>query len=341
MHISIQWPPTYPATAPFSWQALLRSWWIINCPEFTITPPIIQGGISLLLAFHHMGSQFKVTWGMLGIGLLVWWLSIFVASSMNCLGDYETDRLDESNKIRRTQAIDLVGSSLLWKINLIEIGLASLLTLFLVIGLNQLLLLGFWLLGLILATMYSFEPYKLKRRGLLNPATIVLGAMVTPMLFTYHVFLPRFSSEAIIVIGLYGLQAYSLILVEQLSDYEEDMKTGMTTPCVLYGRHRTTLLALVVYSLTSVAMATMLWGLWTPKTGWEGLVFLLALVLFVKVAVDLLQLTQQTRLVEQTNTDGDYQQKASISLKKRVKIPLWAAFTGLGTLIVLGGNLLL
>ena len=85
---------------PFTWKGLFRGWWVTNRMEYAPSA-INEVGIPALLALFFRSADTDFFIAVLA-GLAVWWIAEFVGSSMNCLADYETDRLDELNKSRIT-----------------------------------------------------------------------------------------------------------------------------------------------------------------------------------------------------------------------------------------------
>ena len=250
MNLLLRLPPLRPARTEMSWRAELRAWWTTSRPEFAIAPSLSQAGVAALLALHQRSLDLEFAWRLI-VGLGIWWVSISVGASLNCIADYETDRLDRANKARLARAIDIVGSTRLWRIILAEIGILALAIVVLALLLKLPLLLGLWLTGLLLAFMYSFEPYRIKGRGFLSPVTASCTCVVLPMLFIYYLLASQAFGPALVVICLFGVQSCGLMLVEQVSDYEEDKSRGTLTASVRYGRYRTIRLAAIVYALAS------------------------------------------------------------------------------------------
>jgi len=311
-----------------SWRAELRAWWTTSRPEFAVGPTFSQGGVAALLALHQRPADLAFAW-LLAAGLGICWMSISVGASLNCLADYETDRLDSADKARLARAVDVLGSIRLWRIILTEIGILTLAIVALALLLKRPLLFGFWLTGLVLAFMYSFEPYRIKGRGLLNPAVAAFNCTILPMLFVYHLLSPRLAGPATVVILLFGAQVWGLMLANQVSDYEEDKYTGTLTACVRYGRYRTVRLVIVAYACATAGMVGAVWCFWpTPATG--ALVLrLLALALYLWVLLDLVRLGRLARAIERGGPVGA-STTSSIALKRRVAVAKWCIMIGLG-----------
>lgn len=322
---------------PFTWKGLFRGWWVTSRMEYAPSA-INEVGIPALLAlfFRSADTDFYIA---VIAGLAVWWIGEFVGSSMNCLADYETDRLDSLNKSRITRAIDGIGLQRLYWVNFIEIIVNTLLVLLLILWKGRPLLIVFWLVGLAFSTAYSYEPAKFKRRGLLNAFTLDTILYICPMFFVFHLLSSEFHSEAVWVIAVFCLQMIPMFFVDEISDYEEDRETGMTNPCVLWGRVKTSLAAFAVYLVSSAMMVIVVFYYWSPSTSLQFVFYGLMLLAFAKVLLDFWGLRQTSQKIEKADRKTDMTALLK-QIKSQVKTPLWLMLTGIGVWFALIANLI-
>lgn len=91
-------------------------------------------------------------------------------------------------------------------VNLAETLLAIVVSAWLAVQLGKPLLIVFWFMGLIIATLYSFEPTHFKRRNWLNPVALDLIVYAMPLFFVYHLLSPVWNGFDVAVLIIYCFQ---------------------------------------------------------------------------------------------------------------------------------------
>ncbi len=281
---------------------IVRGWWETSRMEY-LPDAVVYVALPLLLVLRHEPWSTRllplVFWG-----LLLWLIGHWTGSSLNCLADYPVDQLDVGHKARLATAIDRAGFRSLLLVNLVEILLATGLSVWLAISLGKPLLLAFWLVGLLVACLYSFEPTHLKRRNLLNPAALMLIVYAMPLFFVYHLLSPIWDRYDMAVLSIYCLQMVPMFLVDEVSDYDEDRVMQIYNPCVTYGRVWTSWLANGIYILACLASLIVFA---TQLDAWSTgriVVVLLALCAYLWVIREFILLARLSRAVADTSDPG-------------------------------------
>ncbi len=308
---------------------VVHGWWMTSRMEY-LPDGVVHVGLPLLLVLRHEPWTPNLLW-LAFWGAVVWYMGHWVGSSINCLADYPLDRLDVGHKDRLAKAIDRAGMRAIVLVNLGESLLAVAVSVWLAVSLGKPLLLLLWPVGLGVAYLYSFEPFRFKRRNLLNPLALDVIVYILPLFFVYHLFSPVWDGYDVAVLAAYCLQMVPMFLVDEVSDYEEDRALQAGNPCVTYGRVRVTWLAITIYvvgCLTSLVLFVGITPAWTTGRIVALGVGLLAYAWVVWQFVTLAGLSRAIREAPDAST-----QLARIqTLKDFSKTPAWLVGTWVGVI---------
>lgn len=311
--------------------ALLRGWWVTSRMEY-LPDALVHVALPLLLVLrqHQWSVQlFKLSLA----GLAVWLLGHWVGSSLNCLADYEVDRLDEGHKARLAVAIDRAGTRPILVVNVLEIAVATLASFWLAYRFGKPLLVFFWLAGLVVAYLYSFEPFRLKRRNFLNPLALAVIVYATPLLFVYHLLSPAWDAYDVTLLVVYCFQMVPMFLVDELSDHDEDKAGGVNNPCVIYGRVMACRLAIAIYTFSCTA-SLILFAARPVTWNLTGAFFLLhSVLLYVWVIREFLKLDRVSRAIEAAGSAAA-REGLTRELKAFSRTPAWLVATSLGVIFL-------
>ncbi|HLP60632.1 MAG TPA: UbiA family prenyltransferase [Candidatus Deferrimicrobium sp.] len=303
----------------------VKSFFVISRWEY-LPSAINEVGIPALLALAAVpfSSYFLA---MAAAGLWVWWGGHFIGSHINCLADYEVDKL---YKKYLAAAVDDIGKTTIKKIIRYESIFISLAIFTAAVAFKRPMLAIFWLSGLFLAFAYSCKPLHFKSRRLMNPLTLGLVLYICPMFFVYHLITLSFSIFSTIIILLFTFQMVPMFLMDEISDYEEDKQCGLRNPCVFYGRKKVISWSLVIYFCATVGTAGYIILKYGLNNLLSRLIFLGAVLFFGFVLLDFYRLY---RLASQYETTGA--EEVLSKLKKSVITPVWLMGSGTATLLLL------
>lgn len=311
--------------------ALLRGWWVTSRMEY-LPDALVHVALPLLLVLrqHHWSAQlFKLSLA----GLAVWLLGHWVGSSLNCLADYEVDQLDEGHKARLAAAIDRAGTRPILVVNVVEIAVATLASFWLAYNFGKPLLVFFWLAGLAVAYLYSFEPFRLKRRNFFNPLALAVIVYATPLFFVYHLLSPAWNAYDVTLLLVYCFQMVPMFLMDELSDHDEDKAGGVNNPCVVYGRVTTCRLAIAVYAFSCIA-SLVLFAAQPVTWNLTGAFFLLhSVFLYVWVIREFLKLGRVSRAIEAAGSAAA-REVLTRELKTFSRTPAWLVATSVGVIFL-------
>lgn len=225
----------------------VRAFVSVNRLEFA------PGGVFFLFVVSALASEYwarlwdnavLIIWG-----TVVWYLSHAIGSQVNCLADYELDR---QYKLRLAQAVDYLGRRVIWGLVLVESFLALLVTLHMVGLTGKPLLTVLWIIGWLVTLGYSLEPIRFKRRGFLNPISLLLVLYILPITYGYVALKNTGNIMVIILLAAIGLQMLSLILMNEVEDIAEDEAHNIETPCVRYGLWHVVAVALPLFIVGAI-----------------------------------------------------------------------------------------
>jgi 4-hydroxybenzoate polyprenyltransferase len=289
--------------------ALLRGWWVTSRMEY-LPDALVHVALPLLLVLRREPWSGQLL--MLALaGLGVWLLGHWVGSSLNCLADYEVDRLDAGRKARLAAAVDRAGVRPLLVVNLVEITAAT----------------------LAVACLYSFEPFRLKRRNFLNPLALAVIVYAAPLLFVYHLLSSAWNAFDVTLLVVYCLQMVPMFLADELSDHDEDKAGGVNNPCVVYGRVTACRLAIAVYAFSCTA-SLILFAAQPVTWNLTGAFFLLhSVFLYVWVIREFLKLDRLSRAIEATGSAAA-REGLTRELKVLSRTPAWLVATSAGVIFL-------
>jgi 4-hydroxybenzoate polyprenyltransferase len=310
---------------------VIHGWWVTSRMEY-LAEAIVRIILPLLLVLRHEPWRTELLelsfWG-----LVVWLMGHWVGSSLNCLADYPIDRLDTGHKARLALAIDRTGVRPILLVNFVESLVATVVSSWLALRLAKPLLPVFWLAGLMVANLYSFEPVRFKRRNLLNPAALTLIVYLLPLFFVYHLLSPVWDNYDTAVLITYCLQMVPMFLVDEVSDYDEDRATKTYNPCVTYGRVRVSWFANGIYllaCLTSLILYASEVATWSAGRIGALIIASLAYLWVVREFILLARLSQAINRALDANSRLERTQ----TLKKFSKTPAWLFATSIGALLL-------
>jgi 1,4-dihydroxy-2-naphthoate octaprenyltransferase len=311
--------------------ALLRGWWVTSRMEY-LPDALVHVALPLLLVLRQHTLSVQLTKLSLA-GLAVWLLGHWVGSSLNCLADYDVDRLDAGHKARLAEAIDRAGVRPILVINLAEIAAATLASFWLAYRFGKPLLVFFWLAGLAVAYLYSFEPFRLKRRNFLNPLALAVIVYATPLFFVYHLIAPAWDAFDVTLLVVYCFQMVPMFLADELSDHDEDKAGGVNNPCVVYGRVAACRLAIAVYAL-SCAASLLLFAAQPVTRNLTGVFFfLLSVVIYLWVIREFVRLDRVSRAIEAAGSAAE-REGLTRELKAFSRTPAWLVATSVGVILL-------
>lgn len=310
---------------------VVHGWWVTSRMEY-LPDAVVHLALPSLLVLRHE----PWTTGFLGLafwGLVVWLMGHWVGSSLNCLADYPVDRLDIGYKARLAAAIDRAGAQPILLVNLAEIVLAVTISLWFTLYLDKPLLIVFWLIGLLVACLYSFEPVRFKRRNWLNPASLTLIVYAAPLFFVYNLLSPFWDRYDVAVLIVYCLQMVPMFLVDEVSDHDEDRVMKVYNPCVTFGRVRVSWIANSIYTLACLSSLV----LYVSETATWSFVRIGALVLAASaywwVIREFTLLAHFSQAIDEAPDKNTYTERTQI-LKRFSKTPAWLIATSIGVLLL-------
>ncbi len=123
---------------------------------------------------------------------------------------------------------------------------------------TQPLFLPLWLTWLLLATIYSVKPLRLKERGIIGLIDVVFAQRVLPTLLLFAAFRFREPLDVILITVYILLRGIASDLNHQLEDYHADARTGTTTFAVTAGKsHSRRLFQTVIESERFIGLVVM------------------------------------------------------------------------------------
>ena len=208
----------------------LRAFLVVSRYEFMF------GGVFFLMIVSILATgswQRMADSGLLiGLGIALWYLSHMLASQVNCIADHSLDRV---YKRHLAAAVDRLGIRRIWLFVWGESLLALACAAYMFALTGKPLLPTLWIFGWLVSMGYSVEPFRFKRRGILNPLSLILVLYALPMLYGYHALSDRINANILLLLAATGLQMLSLIVLNELEDIPEDSIHGIRTPLVCYG----------------------------------------------------------------------------------------------------------
>jgi len=235
------------------------------------TPP--HPLLGLLLGATTVGEFFSP---MAGLYVTLYFLLITFACNINCLYDVN---IDEKYKQYMSDSVNNLGKKNVKGILVIEGFLIITLILFF---LNQgyIITALLALSGLLAGYVYSAEPLRLKKRGLLSPLPVLLGLYTLPVLGGWFVFRTSLSLFIVIFTIGYALLNEGITLVNTCEDYREDQEEGILTWAHIFNMKKTMKIAFI---FTGIGGLTAVFGVllkpifagWTAYNIYGSVIFII------------------------------------------------------------------
>lgn len=227
----------------------LRAYLLISRREF-LPSVILFVAIPVTLAIADGASLRRNGWN-LALATLVFVLAYLIGSKINCIADHELDR---EFKTQLHNGVSALGKGVVWALIAVESVLATTIVAYLSWRLDRWVLLGMWLLGWVLAFMYSVEPFRFKRRGLLNVVTLIVVLTFLPPAFIYLTLRDGFTALSLAFIVALNIQIAATVFINEIEDYPEDRAHGVLNPCVRWGIKNTALVSLITLLVGCLAL---------------------------------------------------------------------------------------
>lgn len=312
-------------------RSIARGWWVTSRMEY-LPDALVHVALPLLLVLRHEYWSKQLLARSLA-GLFIWLMGHWVGSSLNCLADYSVDRLDAGHKSRLAGAIDQAGRRPILIVNLVEAVMATLASVWFALRLQKPALLVFWLAGLLIAYLYSFEPVRLKRRNFWNPFALAMIVYATPLFFVYHLLSPVWDGYDVTVLIVYCFQMIPMFLVDEVSDYDEDKAMRVDNPCVTYGRVAACMLAITIYIMACSASLIMFAARISKGTFLSAAVFIASALLYLWVIREFFLLLRFSRAIGSA-TSAAVREELTQELKAFSKTPAWLVATSVGVILL-------
>jgi 4-hydroxybenzoate polyprenyltransferase len=304
---------------------------VVSRVEFMVMGiPVIA--ISALLAASHPNDLMGDGAVRLVLLSAVWYLAYWICSQVNCIADYELDKI---YKNRLPRAIDILnGPGTVWLMIVVETVLASTIVVYLAISESRIGLVVLWAVGLFLVGAYSLEPLRFKRRGFLNLVTLSLILYLLPALYIYYAMAPHMKILPLLAILGFSTQMIGLLLVNQIEDYHEDKEMNVLTSTVRWGLKKASSVALLFTAVMSVVLLVVFSILARNPYAFVGVA-----VMLVAYAATL---RYHFKLFEAATSWEATQARAAAQRVRRLaaRVPLWFFVAGMPLVVVAGLNLI-
>ena len=304
---------------------------LISRLEFMVMGiPVIA--LSALLAASRPSDLMGDGTVRLGLLTAVWYLAYWISSQMNCLADYELDKIYKS---RLPRSIDILkGPTTIWSMITLETVVASTIVAYLAVFESRVGLVMLWVVGLFLIAAYSLEPLRFKRRGFLNLVTLSLILYFLPALYIYYAMAPHMKILPLLALLAFSTQMIGLLLVNQIEDYHEDKQMNVLTSSVRWGLRKASFVALLFTAVMSVALFLVFSMLARSPYAFMGV----AGMLVAYTAT----LRYQFKLFEAASSwEATHAQAAAQRVRRlAAQVPLWFFVAGIPLVVVAGLNLI-
>src|SRR4030042_3708131 len=166
-------------------------------------------------------------------------------AQLNTLSDYELDSRDK-RKQHLTQAMDLLGRSIVKSFIIVEF-LISLVLIALLLQIQwKAALLVMWIAGFFLGYAYSSSPLRLKARSWLALVSLFLVLCFLPILFVYYTFALTFDPLFLLFLFGHAMTVYAIIIPTETRDYFGDKSMNVITFTVRLGLVKSSLLGIIL-----------------------------------------------------------------------------------------------
>ena len=304
---------------------------LISRVEFMVMGiPVIA--LSALLAASRPSDLMGDGTVRLGLLTAVWYLAYWISSQMNCLADYELDKIYKS---RLPRSIDILkGPTTIWSMITLETVVASTIVAYLAVFESRVGLVMLWVVGLFLIAAYSLEPLRFKRRGFLNLVTLSLILYFLPALYIYYAMAPHMKILPLLALLAFSTQMIGLLLVNQIEDYHEDKKMNVLTSSVRWGLKKASLVSLLFTAVMSVVLLVVFSML--ARTPYLFVGVALMLVAYAATLRYHFKLFEAAASWEVTHAQAAAQRVRQLA----AQVPLWFFVSGMTLVVVAGLNLI-
>lgn len=296
----------------------------------------IAGGLFFLLVVSALAlGTWNALWNNIHLvlwGSVMWYLSHMIGSQVNCLADYH---LDQMYKKHLSAAVDRLGRVSIWICILAESILALAVTLYMANLTGKWILPVLWSVGYVVTMFYSLEPLRFKRRGILNPLSLILVLYILPVSYGYIALRNEIDIVLVSLFSAVGLQMFALILMNEVEDIPEDKAQCVETPCVKYGYGYVSLAALVLFSIGGVVSLTafaMLEDSWSARS----VVLILVGIGQSVIVRDLFSLYVMSAHRPDLGCDGVFDQVRHIGRRNSFHFAVLGLTLGIGSVLSLG-----
>lgn len=213
----------------------------------------------------------------------------FFACNLNCLCDY---KVDKHYKKYMSDSVDIIGRTNLKILILIEFLVSiAIIALFIINGYYIVSILGS--IALIVVYMYSAEPFRIKKHGLLSPLPIII-LYTLPALGGWLIYRNYLTLYFLLFLVGYVLMNEGFTLVNTCEDFSEDKKEGIKTWCHVLGLKKTLKIAFI-FSISGILCIAGL-SLKLYQNSWE-LIYLPALILIMFTTYLIIKASFEVRAV--------------------------------------------
>jgi 4-hydroxybenzoate polyprenyltransferase len=313
--------------------ALSKIWafLLVSRVEFMVMGiPVIA--LSALLAASRPNDLLGDGAVRLGLLTAVWYLAYWISSQVNCIADYELDKVYKS---RLPRSIDILkGPRTIWLTITLETVVASAIVVYLAMSESRLELVVLWVVGLFLVAAYSLEPLRFKRRGFLNLVTLSLILYFLPALYIYYAMAPQMKILPLLALSGFSAQMIGLLLVNQIEDYHEDKQMNVLTSTVRWGLKKASLVSLLFTAVMSAVLLVVFSILARTPYAFVGVAVMLgAYAATLRYHFKLFQAA--------TSWEATHAQAAAQRVRQlAAQVPLWFFVAGMPLVLVAGLNLI-
>ena len=313
--------------------ALSKIWafLLVSRVEFMVMGiPVIA--VSALLAASRPNDLLGDGAVRLGLLTAVWYLAYWISSQVNCIADYELDKVYKS---RLPRSIDILkGPRTIWLMITLETVVASAIVVYLAMSESRVGLVVLWVVGLFLIGAYSLEPLRFKRRGFLNLVTLSLILYFLPSLYIYYAMAPQMKILPLLALSGFSAQMIGLLLVNQIEDYHEDKQMNVLTSTVRWGLKKASLVSLLFTAVMSAVLLVVFSIL--ARTPYVFVGVTLMLVAYAAALRYHFKLFQAATSWEATHAQAAAQRVRQLA----AQVPLWFFVAGMPLVLVAGLNLI-
>jgi 4-hydroxybenzoate polyprenyltransferase len=209
----------------------------------------------------------------------------FLACNINCYYDYN---VDSRYKTYMSKSVDILGKKLLKKLMAIEIIIACIIIIYF-ISLGHIITGIAGIIGIIGAIIYSAEPIRIKKRGIISPLPILL-LYTLPLIGGWYIFKNHLEISFIIFLFGYILMNEGFTLVNVCEDYIEDKKEHIVTWAHILGLKKTLTFAFIfsicgIFCIIALLINLFYYNTFLNIFGFISIIFSLVLILFASFEV--------------------------------------------------------